>query len=142
MQVFTCIFPGMPQPISEPPSIQAVFRAIAHAGRRHLLARLADVGGLTLGQLAGLLPMTRQAVSQHLAILEEADLVVTRRHGREKLHYLNPTPLVDAYEAWLAPLITPQARALVALRDSLESGQRDAADAGEPGRQRSGEGHG
>ena len=120
----------MPPPIRERPSIEAVFRAISHAGRRQLLTRLGDVGGLTLGELADLLPMTRQAVSQHLAILEEAELVVTRRHGRAKLHYLNPTPLVDAHEAWLAPLITPQARALVGLRDGLERGERDAADTG------------
>ncbi len=102
-------------------SVDRVFRALPHAGRRRLLTTLHGRAGLTLSELAGLLPMSRQAVSQHLALLEAADLVATRWSGREKLHYLNAAPLADTYVAWLAPLITPEAMRLVALRDRVES---------------------
>lgn len=98
----------------------ATFRALAHGGRRRLLETLAAAGGRTLGELADRLPMTRQAVSQHLDLLEDAGLVVTRRHGREKLHYLNPTPLVETLTVWAEPLITAEARALHGLRGALE----------------------
>lgn len=98
-----------------------VFRAIGHAGRRALLTRLGQDGGATLSELSASLDMTRQGVSQHLALLEEAGLVVTRRHGREKLHYLNPVPLLDAQAAWITPLVTDAAKAMRALRAALEA---------------------
>ena len=70
-----------------------VFKALADASRRSLLDRLHARNGQTLNELCDGLDMTRQAVTKHLAILEAANLVSTIRHGREKLHYLNPVPI-------------------------------------------------
>ena len=70
-----------------------MFKALADASRRELLDRLRAENGQTLNELCARLDMTRQAVSKHLAILEEANLVATVRRGREKLHYLNPVPI-------------------------------------------------
>jgi DNA-binding transcriptional ArsR family regulator len=72
--------------------MDAIFKALADASRRQLLDRLHVENGQTLGELCEGLDMTRQAVTKHLAILEGADLVVARRRGREKLHYINPAP--------------------------------------------------
>lgn len=123
MQVFTCVLSCVTRVRPTAKRLDSVFRAIAHPGRRRLLTRLGAESGLTLSELSARLPVTRQAVSQHLELLEEAGLVVTRWHGREKLHYLNPTPLAEAHDAWLAPLISREARALVALREKLESAE-------------------
>ena len=73
--------------------MDAVFKALADASRRELLDRLRADNGQTIGWLCERLAMTRQAVSKHLAILEEANLVATVKRGREKLHYLNPVPI-------------------------------------------------
>ena len=73
--------------------MDAVFKALADTSRRVLLDRLRAENGQTLGDLCQRLEMTRQAVSKHLAILEEANLVATVKRGREKLHYLNPVPI-------------------------------------------------
>jgi DNA-binding transcriptional ArsR family regulator len=73
--------------------MDAVFKALADASRRELLDRLRADSGQMLNELCTRLDMTRQAVSKHLAILEDANLVVTLRRGREKLHYLNPVPI-------------------------------------------------
>src|SRR6201992_1958722 len=81
--------------------MDAVFRALADASRRELLDRLRADNGQTLGQLCERLDMTRQAVSKHLAILEEANLVATIKRGREKLHYLNPVPIHEIAERWI-----------------------------------------
>lgn len=97
-----------------------VFKAIAHDGRRRLLTRVGQEPGLTLTELLRGLRMTRQAVSQHLEILESAGLVATRWDGREKLHFLNPVPLQEAYEDWMAPLLTREARSLMRLREAIE----------------------
>ena len=78
-----------------------VFRALADASRRSLLDRLHSRNGQTLNELCEGLDMTRQAVTKHLAILEEANLVTTFKHGREKLHYLNPVPIHDIAERWI-----------------------------------------
>ena len=78
-----------------------VFKALADPTRRRLLDRLHADAGQTLGELCVRLRMTRQAVSQHLEILEAANLVTTIRRGREKLHYLNPVPLHEIYERWI-----------------------------------------
>ena len=83
-------------------AMDAVFRALADASRRELLDRLRAENGQTLGQLCARLAMTRQAVSKHLAILEEANLVATLKRGREKLHYLNPVPIHDIGERWIS----------------------------------------
>ena len=78
-----------------------VFKALADASRRELLDRLRADNGQTLNELCARLDMTRQAVSKHLGILEEANLVATVKRGREKLHYLNPVPIHDIAERWI-----------------------------------------
>jgi DNA-binding transcriptional ArsR family regulator len=85
--------------------MDAVFKALADASRRELLDRLRADSGQTLNELCARLDMTRQAVSKHLAILEEANLVVTLRRKREKLHYLNPVPIHEiGVLGWVAKL--------------------------------------
>jgi DNA-binding transcriptional ArsR family regulator len=76
--------------------------------------------GQTLGELCAHLDMTRQAVTQHLALLEEANVVATVWRGREKLHYLNPVPLYEIYERWIAKFERPRLRALRNLKKRLE----------------------
>jgi predicted ArsR family transcriptional regulator len=76
--------------------------------------------GQTLNDLCGHLDMTRQGVTQHLHILEAANLVGTVRRGREKLHYLNPVPIHDIYERWIAKFDTPKLNALANLKRRLE----------------------
>ncbi len=78
-----------------------VFKALAHPSRRQLLDRLHANNGQTLSELCKHLDMTRQAVTKHLALLEVANLVVTVRRGREKLHYLNPVPIHEISERWI-----------------------------------------
>ena len=83
------------------PAMDEVFKALADASRRSLLDRLHAKNGQTLNELCDGLAMTRQAVTKHLVILEEANLVTTFRHGREKLHYLNPVPIHQIGERWI-----------------------------------------
>jgi len=78
-----------------------VFRALADRSRRELLDRLRADNGQTLSDLCDRLNMTRQAVSKHLGILEEANLITTVKRGREKLHYLNPVPIHEIGERWI-----------------------------------------
>src|SRR3954454_5518801 len=78
-----------------------VFKALADASRRELLDRLRADNGQTLGELCTRLAITRQAVSKHLAILEEANLVAVVWRGREKLHYRNPVPIHDIADRWM-----------------------------------------
>ena len=89
--------------------MDAVFRALADASRREPLDRLRAENGQTLGDLCQRLDMTRQAVSKHLAILEEANLVATMKRGREKLHYLNPMPIHEIVRHLLRFEINPSA---------------------------------
>ena len=77
------------------------FVALSDPTRRLLLDRLSEQGGLTLSDLSAELPMTRQAVAKHLAVLEAAELVATERDGRCKRHYLNPMPLAKMARRWL-----------------------------------------
>jgi DNA-binding transcriptional ArsR family regulator len=91
-----------------------VFKALADPSRRLLLDRLFEASGQTLGELCKDLDMSRQAVTQHLGILEAADLVTTRREGREKLHYLNPVPIHEIEERWIRKF---ERRRLDALRE-------------------------
>ena len=100
--------------------MDAVFRALADASRRELLDRLRADNGQTLGQLCERLDMTRQAVSKHLAILEEANLVATIKRGREKLHYLNPVPIHEIAERWIGKFERPSLAALSHLKQTLE----------------------
>ena len=98
----------------------AVFRALADASRRKLLDRLHGKNGQTLGELCEGLEMTRQAVTKHLAILEDANLVSTRRQGREKLHFLNPVPINEIAERWIGKFERPRLSALSDLKRKLE----------------------
>jgi DNA-binding transcriptional ArsR family regulator len=98
----------------------AVFRALADASRRQLLDRLFRENGQTLRELCRGLAMTRQAVTKHLAILEEANLVSTRRRGRDKLHYLNPVPINEIAERWIGKFEQPRLAALAELKRELE----------------------
>jgi DNA-binding transcriptional ArsR family regulator len=102
-----------------------VFKALADGSRRRLLDLLHADQGQTLGALAGRLDMTRQAVSQHLAVLEAANLVATIRRGREKLHYLNPVPIHEIHARWIAKFERPRLDALAALKQRLEGEQDD-----------------
>ena len=102
-------------------SIDAVFKALADPTRRRLLDLLHDENGQTLGALCEHMSMTRQGVTQHLALLEDANLVVVVWHGREKLHYLNPVPLFEVYERWIEKFERDRLRALRDLKKSLEA---------------------
>jgi DNA-binding transcriptional ArsR family regulator len=97
-----------------------VFKALADGSRRQLLDRLRADNGQTLGQLCEHLDMTRQAVSKHLAVLEEANLVVVIRRGREKLHYLNPVPIHEIARRWIGKFEQGRLNALDELKNQLE----------------------
>ena len=97
-----------------------LFKALADPSRRKLLDLLHKHDGRTLGQLCGHLDMTRQGVTQHLAVLEAANLVSPVRRGREKLHFLNPVPLQEIYERWIAKFEQPRLKALERLKRKLE----------------------
>ncbi|MHC2256358.1 DNA-binding transcriptional ArsR family regulator [Bradyrhizobium embrapense] len=97
-----------------------VFKALADASRRTLLDRLHDQNGQTLGELCDGLDMTRQAVTKHLGILEEANLVTTIKHGREKLHYLNPVPIHQIGERWIRKFERGKLAVLSELKRQLE----------------------
>jgi len=98
-----------------------VFKALADESRRELLDRLFADNGQTLSDLCTRLDMTRQAVSKHLAILEEANLVATVRRGREKLHYLNPVPIHDIADRWIGKFERSRLQALGDLKKALEA---------------------
>lgn len=99
---------------------QAVFAALADDCRRTLLDRLRIENGLTLTQLGIGLPISRQAVTKHLAILEAANLVISQRRGREKRHYLNPVPIHAIALRWLERFDETRLGALLGLKTSLE----------------------
>jgi DNA-binding transcriptional ArsR family regulator len=101
--------------------MDSVFKALADPTRRTLLDRLYAENGQTLGKLCASLGMSRQAVTQHLGLLEQAGLVVVVWHGREKLHYLNPTPIHEIYERWIRKYERHRLQALSDLKQSLES---------------------
>jgi uncharacterized protein YndB with AHSA1/START domain/DNA-binding transcriptional ArsR family regulator len=97
-----------------------VFKALADQTRRHLLDRLHEHNGQTLGELCERLDMARQSATQHLAVLEAANLISTVRRGREKLHYLNPVPLHEIQERWIDKFERPRLRALSTLKRRAE----------------------
>jgi uncharacterized protein YndB with AHSA1/START domain/DNA-binding transcriptional ArsR family regulator len=97
-----------------------VFRALADPTRRSLLDRLFERDGQTLGALEAELPMTRFGVMKHLRVLEAAGLVVTRRRGREKLHFLNPVPIRLVHDRWVSKYTEPWAATLSDLKHRLE----------------------
>lgn len=97
-----------------------VFKALADPGRRLLLDRLCETNGQTLGQLCESMAMTRQSVTQHLSLLEAANLISTVRRGREKLHFINPVPLHDIYERWIRKFEVQRLTLLHDLKTTLE----------------------
>ena len=101
-------------------SMDAVFRALADPTRRQLLDSLHARNGQTLNALCAEMDMTRQAVTKHLAILEEANLVTTLRKGREKQHYLNPVPINEIAERWIGKFERSRLDALGDLKKKLE----------------------
>lgn len=97
-----------------------VFKALADASRRKLLDVLYDHDGQTLTELCDHLDMTRQAVTQHLGLLEAANLLATRWRGREKLHFLNPVPLQEIYDRWISKFERSRVKAMHDLKRRLE----------------------
>lgn len=97
-----------------------LFKSLADPSRRRLLDVLHEHDGRTLNELCEYLDMSRQGVTQHLDVLEAANLVATVRQGREKLHFLNPVPLQEIYERWIAKFEKPRLKALSDLKRRLE----------------------
>jgi uncharacterized protein YndB with AHSA1/START domain len=97
-----------------------VFKALADSTRRSLLDELFEQDGQTLSALEQRLPMTRFGVMKHLKVLEEAGLVVTKKRGREKLHFLNPVPIRLVHDRWVSKYAEPWAATLTGLKRSLE----------------------
>jgi uncharacterized protein YndB with AHSA1/START domain/DNA-binding transcriptional ArsR family regulator len=102
-----------------------VFRALADPTRRRLLDELFERDGQTLGALERRLPMTRFGVMKHLRVLEQAGLVVTRRRGREKLHFLNVVPIRLVHDRWVSKYAEPWASALSDLKHTLEDNEME-----------------
>jgi DNA-binding transcriptional ArsR family regulator len=100
-----------------------VFKALADPTRRLLLDRLFVRDGQTLTELESAVAMTRYGVMKHLRVLEEAGLVVPRRSGREKLHFLNPVPIRQVHDRWIDKFTERRVRALVDLKTELEAEQ-------------------
>lgn len=101
-------------------SMDAVFKALADPTRRALLDALRARNGRTLSELSERPEMTRQAVTKHLRILEAANLVVSQKRGREKLHHLNPVPIHDIAERWIDKFERGRLQALADLKRTLE----------------------
>jgi len=130
MQVFTCIklrhqlaafLPARQDGTVR--EIDKVFKALADPSRRQLLDRLHAKSGQTLNELCKGLDMTRQAVTQHLGLLEEANLIAVQWQGREKLHYFNPVPIHEIYERWSRKFERERLTALHNLKTKLEGKQ-------------------
>jgi DNA-binding transcriptional ArsR family regulator len=102
------------------PDDDPLFKALADPSRRKLLDVLHAHDGQTLGQLCEHLDMTRQGVTQHIDVLEAANIVATVKQGREKLHFLNPVPLQEIYERWISKFEKPRLKALHTLKRKLE----------------------
>jgi DNA-binding transcriptional ArsR family regulator len=100
--------------------IDKVFKALADPSRRKLLDRLYARNGQSLNSLCRGLRMTRQAVTQHLGLLEEANLISVQWQGREKLHYFNPVPIHAIYERWIRKFEQKRLTALHSLKAKLE----------------------
>jgi DNA-binding transcriptional ArsR family regulator len=107
--------------------IDKVFKALADPGRRHLLDLLHRKNGQTLLALCEDMDMSRQAVTQHLQLLEEANLVAIVWQGREKLHYLNPVPLHEIHARWIAKFERSRLDALRDLKRKLEGADDEKA---------------
>ena len=124
MQPKGCIIGGMSNKkinISD----DKVFKALADVSRRRILDHLRDKKGLTLNELCENHEMSRQAVSKHLLILEKANLVVTRKEGRNKLHFLNPVPVYEIYTRWIGKFEQGRLQALNNLKQALTKENND-----------------
>jgi DNA-binding transcriptional ArsR family regulator len=107
-----------------PDPLAPVWKALSSPTRREILDLLRD-GPRTTGAIAERFPkLTRFAVMQHLRVLEEADLVIPRREGRERYNYLNPVPIQQVFDRWVSRYTRPWTEALVSLRDELETPTR------------------
>jgi DNA-binding transcriptional ArsR family regulator len=106
--------------VTPPHDIDLLFKALADPSRRKLLDLLHAQDGSTLNELCEHMDMSRQGVTQHLALLEAANLIATMRRGRDKLHFLNPVPLQEIYERWIAKFEKPRLKALDNLKRRLE----------------------
>jgi uncharacterized protein YndB with AHSA1/START domain/DNA-binding MarR family transcriptional regulator len=106
--------------------VDEVFKALADPQRRKLLDRLFKRDGQTLSELCERMPMTRFGVMKHLRTLEEAGLVTSRMHGREKLHFLNPMPIRLIFDRWTSKYAEPFTRAMSAIKHTLEEDMSDA----------------
>jgi len=100
--------------------IDKVFKALADSSRRELLDRLRARNGQTLSELCQGMAMTRQALTQHLGLLEDANLVSVQWQGREKLHYLNPVPIHEIYVRWIGKFERSRLKALHNLKQALQ----------------------
>jgi len=100
--------------------IDKVFKALADPSRRELLDRLLATNGQTLSELCKGMDMARQSVTQHLGLLEDANLISVQRQGREKLHYFNPVPIHEIYERWIRKFERERLDALHNLKTRLE----------------------
>ena len=98
-----------------------VFKALADSTRRHLLDRLFERDGRTLTELESELEMSRFGVMKHLRVLEDAGLVISRKQGREKLHFLNPVPIREIHDRWIDKYTERRVSALTDLKAQLES---------------------
>jgi len=104
--------------------LEDIWRALSNPTRRAILDLLRD-GPLTTGNVANAFPeLSRFAVMQHLRVLEEADLVLSRREGRRRFNYLNPVPIQQIHDRWVSRYTRPWTEALVDLRDGLEAETR------------------
>lgn len=112
MQVYACIIERM--------DVDLTFKALADPTRRRLLDRLRAENGQTLAQLCDRLDMARQSATQHLDVLVRANLVTVLRRGRERLHYLNPTPIHEIEQRWIAEFDRPRLRALHDIKTQAE----------------------
>ena len=106
--------------MAERQDTDVLFKALADPSRRKLLDLLHAHDGRTLNELCEHLDMTRQGVTQHLDLLEAANLVATVRRGREKLHFLNPVPLQEIYDRWIRKFERSRVRAINELKRRLE----------------------
>jgi DNA-binding transcriptional ArsR family regulator len=101
--------------------IDLVFKALADPSRRKLLDLLHERNGQTLTELCNELDMARQSVTQHLGLLEDANLISVQRQGREKLHFFNPVPIHDIYARWIRKFEMERLDALHDFKSTLES---------------------
>ena len=114
--------------VSYYPGVDDVFRALADPTRRALLDALTERDGQTLVSLSTGHGMTRVGVAKHLRLLEDAGLVVTKRRGREKLHFLNPVPIRLVHDRWVSKYAEPWAAALTGIKRELEEQTMESVD--------------